>query len=342
MKHYNFRNDLPVLLIHNIDPAWPAEEIQEYQTETDKMIAALTEVGHPLQVECIQSSDLQAYIAGYRPEDYVVFNWCEELPGIHRSEYQPPQILEQLGFTFTGADSQALILSQDKRRVKSLLDKRGIPTPAWKVYTNAQTARWKHFPAIVKPAFEHCGIGISRESVVLSRPELIKRVQYVQEELHQPALVEQFIDGREFHVGVIGNNRISVLPAAEIDYSQFNDIRDRLCTYEANFVKTSRAYQLTAPKLPVSLTQNELSRLEEIVVAAYQVTDCRDYARMDVRLLDGVFYMLDVNHNADISSETSLVLAAKLFGLSYGRFGSLLINLAAERHPIFGYGGIKT
>jgi D-alanine-D-alanine ligase len=299
------------------------------------MVAGLLGIGHPLQIECIQTADLEAVIARYCPDNYIVFNRCEELPGIHRSEYRPPQILENLGFTYTGADSQALILSQDKRRVKNLLDKCGIPTPAWKVYTTTQAIQWKLFPAIVKPAFEHCGYGISRESVVQSKTELVKRVQYVLEELNQPALVEQFIDGREFHVGAIGNERVDVLPPAEIDYSHFNDIHDRLCTYEANFVKTSRAYQLTSPKLPVDLTQSEFSQLEEIVLAAYKITGCRDYARMDVRLLDGVFYMLDVNHNSDISSETSLILAAKLVGLSYGQFGSLLVNLAAKRHPLF-------
>jgi D-alanine-D-alanine ligase len=153
--------------------------------------------------------------------------------------------------------------------------------------------------------------------------------------MHQPALVEEFIDGREFHVGVIGNGAIRVLPPAEIDYSSFNDIHDRLCTYESNYDKTSLAYQLTLPKVPVVLTKGQLNRLQNIVIAAYRAVDCRDYARMDVRLQCGEFFLLDVNSNPDISSDTSLALGAELVGLSNGKLGSLLINLAAQRHPIF-------
>ncbi len=177
--------------------------------------------------------------------------------------------------------------------------------------------------------------GLPANSVVQSASELNKRVRYVFEELHQPALVEEFIDGREFHVGVIGNGALHVLPAAEIDYSSFFDIHDRLCTYEANFDKNSLAFQKYYSQVARFSNHKEISILEEVVIAAYHATDCRDYARMDIRLRDGVFYVLDVNHNADISSDNSLVQAAELIGYSYGQFGSLLINLAAQRHPIY-------
>lgn len=328
--------DLPVLLIHDLDPSWPQQEIQDYRAEVRLLIDALVEVGHPVQEVCIQSAELETALEGYSPDEYLIFNWCEDLPGIPHSEYRVAQTLDQMGFTYTGADAQALTLGQDKGLVKRLMQWRGISTPVWQVYTSVQTIQWERFPAIVKPAFEHCGFGISRESVVLSRTELTQRVHYVLMELQQPALVEDFIDGREFHVGVIGNGALRVLPPAEIDYSQFDDIHDRLCTYEANFDKTSLAYQLTLPKLPVSLMDDQLSQLEDVVTAAYRASNCRDYARMDIRLQDGVFYLLDVNHNADISPDNSLVMAAALVGLSYGRLGSLLINLAARRHPIFG------
>lgn len=336
MEKYPCHTDLPVLLIYNTDPSWPPEEIQDYQNETRLLIDALIDFGHPLQDVCIQSEDLETAIQGFRPEDYVVFNWCEELPGVHHSEYRVAEILDQMGYTYTGADTQALILSQDKCQVKRLLQAQGIPTPTWQAYTATHTVHWEHFPAIVKPAFEHCGFGISRQSVVQSDEELNQRISYVLNELQQPAIVEDFIDGREFHVGVVGNGVLTALPPAEIDYSRFEDIHDRLCTYESNFDKTSLAYQLTLPRLTVDLTKDELNQLEATVLSAYRATACRDYARMDVRLQDGVFYMLDVNHNADISSDNSLVKAAALVGLSYGQLGSLLINLAAQRHPVFG------
>lgn len=335
MEKLNNRTDLPVLVIYNSDPAWSNQDIQDDLLETRVLIDAITELGHPVTELCIQDEDLESAMQGFNPDEFLVFNWCEELPGIPHSEYRVAQVLDKMGFTYTGADTQALLLSQDKIRVKKLLKKAGVPLPTWKVYTEESTDHWENFPAIVKPAYEHCSVGISRDSVVQSMAELNQRIHYVLNVLGEPAIVEDFIDGREFHVGVLGNGSPSMLPPAEIDYSQFEDIHDRLCTYEANFDKTSRAYQMTMPKLPVDLTKEELVRLEEIVINAYQVTSCRDYARMDVRLQNGAFYMLDVNHNADISAENSLVQAAALVGFSYGQLGSLLINLAAQRHPIF-------
>jgi D-alanine-D-alanine ligase len=206
----------------------------------------------------------------------------------------------------------------------------------WQLYKSDKGIRWTSFPAIVKLAYEHSSYGITRESVVQTKEEMEKRVRYVINYMHQPALVEEFIDGREFHVGIIGNENLCVLPPAEIDYSPFDDIHDRLCTYESNFDPASKAYQLTHPKIPADLSKDQLGRLEAMVIAAYKVVGCRDYARMDIRLRDGIFYLLDVNPNPDISSNTSLTKGAELIGLSYGKLGSLLIQLAAQRHPIFG------
>ena len=332
MENLYSRTDLPVLMLSNVDHRWSLEEIRESVSLTDNLVRALQDVGHPVSSIYMETNNLPDLLRPYYPDELIVFNWCEELPGIPRSGALVAQELERRGFTYTGADSYALALSQDKRRVKRRLQKRGIPTPAWQVFTSAPTAGWTRFPAIVKPAFEHCSFGIAREAVVQSTAELIKRVRYVLEELQQPALVEDFIDGREFHVGVIGNGVLRVLPPAEIDYSSFDDIHDRLCTYESNFDKTSLAYQFTVPKMPAVLTNDQLCSLEEVVIAAYRATDCRDYARMDIRLRNGTFYILDVNHNADISPDTSLVMTAEMAGYSYGQFGSLLVNLAARRH----------
>jgi len=336
MEIHNYRTDIPVLLLYNLDQSWPQEDILDCRVITRQLVDALVDVGHPVEDVCVQSPELEVYLGDVNPKEYLVFNWCEEIPGMPRSAHRVVSILEQMGFTYTGTESRGLAISQDKRMVKQILQMNQIPTPEWRIFTSSRTIRWNRFPAIVKPVFEHCSLGITREAVVQSTTELVQRVQYVLKEYHQPALVEEFIDGREFHVGVIGNGVLRVLPPAEIDYSAFDDIHDRLCTYEANFDKSSLAYQSTKPKLPAILTNSQLCHLERTVIAAYRATACRDYARMDIRLCDDIFYVLDVNHNADISPDTSLVLTAESAGYSYGQFGSLLVNLAARRHPIMG------
>jgi len=330
-----YRPDLPVLLLYNIDPSWPVEDIQGCIDATHSLSSALLEVGHPVEEVCLNTTNLQETLAPYRADEHLVFNCCEEIPGIPHSEAQVAVELERLGFTFTGADSRALAHSQDKRWVKEWLHTNRIPTPMWRIFESAQPNGWDCYPAIVKPAFEHCSLGITHEAVVHSPAELLRRVSYVLDTFHQPVIVEDFIDGREFSVSVIGNGELRVLPIAEIDFSVFQDVNSRLCTYESKFNPASPDYTLIELRLPALLTAVEQRSLEAVSKATYRLTDCRDYARLDIRLRDGVFYVLDVNPNADLCTDTSLVLAAKLVGLSYGKLGSLLVNLAAHRCSTF-------
>lgn len=334
----SLQTSLPVLLINNIDRSWPQEDINQCELLAERIFESMRAIGHPVKKACLEDDNLSNLLSYYDPNELVVFNWCEEVPGIPRSGWMVAQELERQGFTYTGADYPALVLSQDKRQVQQRLKAACIPTPVWKIYDFTNAVDWNLFPAIVKPAFEHYSLGIERESVVQSGVELIRRISYVINKHQQPALVEEFIDGREFHVGVIGNGNLQMLPPAEIDFSAFADIHDRLCTYETNFDRNSISYQSVYVRLPIDLTLEELNSMEEVVLGAYRATDCRDYARMDLRLRDGIFYVLDVNHNADISPDTSLIMAAEMVGYPYGHFGSLLVNLAAERHPVFGNG----
>jgi D-alanine-D-alanine ligase len=336
MNINTLRIDFPVLLLYNLDPTWPAQDRYESVEIMEKLRGELQKQGHPVLPLCLEDADLTGLLSAYDPEKYLVFNWCEEIPGLPRSAAEAARGLEKLGFTFTGADSQGLTLAQDKRLVKRALHQSGLPTPAWKIYETNTRNGWECFPAIVKPAFEHCSFGITREAVVRSPQELHQRIEFVLREFSQPALVEEFIDGREFHVTVIGNGTLHVLPPAEMDFSAFADVRDRLCTYESKFDPQSTYYKEIRLHLPAPLTPEEQARLEQTALAAYRATSCRDYARLDIRMRDGTFYVLDVNPNADFSPDTSVALAAEVAGYSYGQLGSWLVNLAAQRHPVFG------
>ena len=128
---------------------------------------------------------------------------------------------------------------------------------------------------------------------------------------------------------------IQMLPPAEMDFAAFSDVRDRLCTFASKFDPQSRHYQNIHLRLPAVLTPAEYARLEKTAIAAYRALDCRDYARLDIRLRDGIFYVLDINPNADLSSDSSTACAAEVAGYSFGAMGSHLVNLAALRHPVF-------
>jgi len=177
---------------------------------------------------------------------------------------------------------------------------------------------------------------VETTSVVLTPDELSERIRYILEKFNQPALVEDFIDGREFSVSIWGNGAPRVLPPAEMDFSALKDVRDRLCTFDSKFRPGSRDYEQIQVRLPARLKEIEYERLKRTVLAVYRKFGCRDYARVDVRLQDDLFNVLDLNPNPDISPKNSMVQAAELTGYSYGEMVSYLVNLAALRHPIFG------
>lgn len=327
---------IPVVLLYNVDPEWTKEEKDEVIRQSTELGDALKKAGYPTSAVSIADDDMAGHLRPFDPAKYIIFNWCEGLPGVEHSEGLVAKKLEALGYTFTGADSEALALAHDKQRVKAILDRASIPTPAWQICDSPDAGSWKIFPAIVKPQNEHCSAGITPESVIMNQPDLKNRISFILDKYSQPALVEDFIDGREFHVAVWGNQNLTVLPAAEMDFSSFGSINDRLCTYEAKFIPGSQHYEEIKTLLPAPLSADEKKAMEKVCRDAYLATGCRDYARMDIRLRDNIFYVLDVNPNADISSDASMACAAEEAGISYARMGSLIVQMAARRHPILG------
>ncbi|HON58841.1 MAG TPA: ATP-grasp domain-containing protein [Smithella sp.] len=326
---------IPVVLLYNLDPDWTPEEKKEAFKLTEELAGALKGFGHAVELVRVEGNEIHGKLRPYDPNEYLIFNWCEGIPGIEHSEWLVARQLEELGYTYTGASPRVLSLAQDKQRVKDILEACGIPTPAWKIFDAPRADSWRIFPAIVKPRNEHCSAGITPESVVTNGGDLTGRIAFILNRYAQPALVEDFIDGREFHVAVLGNEDLTVLPAAEMDFSRFGDARDRLCTYEAKFAPGSLHYEKIETLLPAPLTGEEKETLEEICRKAYRAVGCRDYARMDLRLRDGVFYVLDVNPNADLSSDASMACAAEAAGMSYAQLGSVIVRMAAARHPVF-------
>jgi D-alanine-D-alanine ligase len=326
-------SEIPVLLLSNLDPKWSTREKAEALDATSQVAEALRIAGFPATLVQVTNSDLASVLSGYDPLEYIVFNWCESLPGIHHSEWLVAEYLEQHGFTFTGAGSATLASAYDKCHVKRLLDEAGILTPTWELYDKGCSINWRRFPAIIKPSREHCSEGIHRDSVVMTETSLKNRVRYIIKRFQHPALVEDFIDGRELHVSLWGNGDIDVLPPAEMEFPSFEDVSYRLCTYESKFVAESKQYKNIKTLLPAPLGECELREVEQVCRAAYVLMGCRDYARIDMRMKDGLFYILDINPNADICPDTSTISAAESAGYTYDDFLRRLVFLAAERHP---------
>lgn len=329
---------LPVLFLYNVEPDWSPLETEEALACNLRMVDALRRAGHPVRRAEVNHDALERLLDRRASAEHIVFNQCESLPGIPYSEHLVVTLLEQAGFAYTGSPPDTIRLAGDKAETKRLLEMHGIPSPAWQVFDDDASGDWNLFPAIVKTTREHCSLGLNAQSVVRDHRELQARIAYIRANFHQPALVEDFIDGREFHVALWGNGDPAVLPVVEMDFSAFGDLRDRLCTYDAKFIPDSRHYRAIESRIPASLTAGQRHRLEHICRETYRVFGCRDYARLDIRMRGDDFLVLDVNPNADLDSEASIAGAAEQSGIGYPELLSSLVRLAAERHPLYAAG----
>lgn len=279
-------------------------------------------------------NDVAGPIKHFDPREHIIFNWCEGLGDDPNAYDAIPPVLEKMGFAYTGCDAWSLATSQNKAVTKIILLQHKIPTPVSRVFDRAVISGWRRFPAMVKPAAEHCSFGITRESVVDTPQQLKDRVQYVLDTWKEPALVEDFIDGVEYNVSLWGNGESAqVLPIGAIDYAAFTDYHDRLCTFEAKWNPESDAYRLSGVQCPAQLEPALQRRIERVALKTFRALRMRDYGRIDIRVRNGVPYVLDVNANPDITMEGGFARSARAAGYDYGQMSARILGLAARRMP---------
>jgi D-alanine-D-alanine ligase len=169
--------------------------------------------------------------------------------------------------------------------------------------------------------------------VVFNNEALTRQIQYVIEKYHQPALVEEFIQGRELNVGLMETNgKVGVLPISEIDYSEFPEGIPKICGYEAKWVPESTEYQKSKPICPAPLEWVMQKRVEHIALKVFRLFGCRDYGRVDIRIdPEGKIYVLEVNPNPDISPQSGMTRAIKTQGMTYEDFIRGLLERALQR-----------
>ena len=297
---------------------------------------ALKEEGFETYIEELRDSNLGRILRKYNPDETIIFNLCETIPGIPNSERRVLEIIENRGFTYTGNEPNLIDLSRDKQKTKLIINSLGVRVPYGAVLTIEEAGSWDIFPAIVKPSHDHCSLTLSEKSVVYDIASLRQQILLVNNELKQPALVEDFIDGREFHVAVWNNDPPEILPLVEMDFSAFAEARKRLCTYDSKFIPGSEHYEKIESIVPAPLDEKLFRKLKKDVYTVWKGFGCLDYARFDFRLRDDKFYLLDINPNNDISSDASFALAAEMADWKYSQAVKRIVMMAAERHPVFG------
>jgi len=322
---------------------YTAKQIEEWRTEYD-VITTLRKAGR--EVHCIgvldSLTELRAAVADWKPD--VVFNLLEEFGGIVSYDQHVVAFLELLRQPYTGCNPRGLLLSRDKLLCKQLLAFHRIPTPRFAVSRKGarlHLPRKLKFPLFVKSTVEDASLGIAQASVVEDAARLKERIEFVHEQVGSDALVEEFIEGRELYVGVLGNERLTRLPVWEMVFGSLPESLAAIATrkvkwdkrYQAKYGITTRAAQELPPAV--------VARLDKLSRRIYRALGLSGYARMDFRVTAaGEVYVLEANANPNLEAAEDFAESARAAGMPYNdlleRLMALGLSYRAEWRVFYG------
>ncbi len=302
--------------------------------EVEEEVAdALTKLGHETVLYEIDGT-VKSLLGLARVDCDLVFNLVESFADDDTADFKIAGFLELIGKKYTGSGTHGLMLAQDKAIAKKIFAFHGIHTP-----TFAKSFRGRldfshdlEFPVIVKPAREDGSIGIEFSAVVNSIRELMERMDWLHANFDSPVLIEEYIDGREMYVGVLGNDKPEALPVVELDLSKLPDGTPRIAAAEVKWGKGTKAYRDTKSAVATDLSEETTATLQQTAVAAYQALELRDYGRVDMRLqADGRVHVIEVNPNPWLSSRAEFAMAARKSGRTYNQLIEEIIELTSSR-----------
>jgi D-alanine-D-alanine ligase len=323
-----------VALLHTKDAVEPPEDPVLGQIE-----GALRAVGHEPRRIVIDSSihPVVETLTADRPD--LVFNLAESFAGKSALESNIAALLNLLDLRYTGSSPAGLLVAGDKTLSKKVLAFHGIKTPEFAtVYRGAvDWAGEVQFPLIVKPPQEDASLGITQKSIVRDVRELLEKIGELQTEYQSPALAEQFIEGREFYVGVLGNANVRALPVIEMDFSKYPTDRPRIASWAAKWGdegdEKGAEFEGTESIFPDDLPDDLRDRIQKAAVDAFNALRLRDYARVDMRVTDaGEVFVIEVNPNCYLEAKSEFARAAERDGLSYDALIAQIVELASARY----------
>lgn len=312
------------------------EEMLPWKTEFDVLVT-LRELGHDAQPVGV-SDDLgvlRRVIVDNKP--HVVFNLLEEFHGVAVFDQHVASYLELMKQPYTGCNPRGLLLSHDKALSKKILSYHRILTPRFTVFQRQRVVKLPRrlvFPLLVKSVLEEASLGISRHSLVHNIDQLKDRVAYIHEEVRTDALVEEYIEGRELYVGVIGNHRLQTLPVWELLFKHLPEGVPNIATAK---VKWDPQYQKEVgveTNAAAGLSNAMQQSISKLCKRIYRVLCLSGYARMDLRMTaDGRVYVLEANPNPNLSYGEDLAESADMVGISYSQFVQRILNLGLSYKP---------
>ena len=314
------------------------KEIDKFRCEYN-IWSTLYNMGHDVRVLGVldQLTELREIVKEWKPD--VAFNLLQEFAGITNYDPYVVAYLEMIRQRYTGCNPRGLMLSRDKVLTKQLLAWHRIATPSFHLFPYG--TRFKEpkkgkleFPLFVKSATEDASLGISQASIVEDMTSLRERVEFIHDKVQSDALVEEYIDGRELYIGVIGNDRLTTFPVWEMHFGTLADAQAGIATRK---VKLDRAYRekhgiTTGPA--EGLSKTEVEKLSRLAKRIYRALHLCGYARMDLRLRkDGKVFLLEANANPDLTHGEDLAESAELAGIGYEKLIARIVNLGLSYVP---------
>ena len=301
--------------------------------DREEIFEALTKLGHEPSYHVLDGKN-QSLVALAKCGADLVFNLTESYAGDDTADMKLAAYLDLLHIPFTGGGPQALYLAQDKAVAKKIFDFHKIKTPDFATSYKGLTDHSHDikFPLIVKPVSEDGSIGIDSGSVVESVKELMERIHYIHEEFDSPALIEEYIEGREIYASILGNDSAEVLPLIELDLSKLPKGTPRIAGQDVKFDHETEAYKATKSAPAQDLDDDIRKKLEDTALAAYRALKLRDYGRIDMRLnKKGEVYVIEANPNPWLASAAEFTMASKKAGYSYTDMIGKIVELALAR-----------
>lgn len=307
--------------------------VQYTATAAQHLYEALTSLGYPVTKLAVRGNleELEDILASFSPKDTFIFNNCDGFNGNNLDAVNVIRLVERMGFKHTGAPADSNEICIDKPRSKERLIQFGVPTPRYQVFERSEGEFHLEFPVIIKPSVEDASMGIDLDSVVSNRECLFHKIAYIVEKYEQPAIVEEFVCGRELAVAMWGNDVIEVLPIAEEDFSWITNPLERVLTYESKWKTDSLYYQNIPARVPAVLNRKETQVVKKVAESSFHAMGLRDLGRVDIRFNNGIPYVIDVNELPDLSPDAGFWNSARATGITYPHMVERILTYALKR-----------
>lgn len=315
------------------DPDDP--RMETYRTEYD-VKQALVALGHEVRVVGVYDdlAPVRKTIEEWQP--HIAFNLVEDFAGVGAFDYYMVSFLAMMKIPYTGCNPRGLLLARDKALSKKLLAFHRINVPEFTVFPYGRVvrpSRTMRYPVIVKSLTEEGSVGIAQASYVENAEQLRERVALIHEKFQGDAIAEQYIDGRELYVTVLGNNQLRVLPIRELAFRGTTEGAPRMATYKVKWDPKYRERWGIDYQFASDLPEGVAERVAKLCKRIYRILDLSGYARIDLRLAPGgELYVLEANPNPGIARDEDSTLSAKKAGIGYKDFIQLIVQLGLRAH----------